>query len=222
MAVVSIGMVWRTAPIYRLTKTTATIANRIPVTFVIVTSSPRATIPMKAATTKYIAPRVETTVVDPIEKPRYIEMRPIPVNNPATPARAPPLGLIASDASEPTANPRARSPATIYDIAAAVLGSMDSDAALPTIIQIPQVTIVIEPNKTAESTSGNAIGEHTLSPIKNAFISKARFQFFAGEASQRETCNIPNGGWTVPREAVRRNGPRRLEAWLDHDRRHDP
>lgn len=115
---------------------------------------------MIAATTKYMAPRVETTVVDPWENPTYIEMRPVPVNNPAMPASSPPLIVTASDASETTMNPSARSPATRYEIAAAVLGSMDSDAALPKTIQMPHVTIVIKPNTTVESISVNPIREY--------------------------------------------------------------
>jgi hypothetical protein len=52
----------------------------------------------------------------------YFEMGPIPVNDPATPARAPPLAVTATDASETTMNPRARSPAVRYEMAAEVLG----------------------------------------------------------------------------------------------------
>jgi hypothetical protein len=54
-----------------------------------------------------------------------------------------------------------------YEMAAAVLGSIDSDAALPKTVQIPQVTIVIEPNKTAEFISANSIREGFVSLLKN-------------------------------------------------------
>lgn len=138
-------------------------ANAIPVNLVIVTSSPRMTIPRTAATTKYMAPRVETSVVDAWENPMYIEMRPIPANNPAALASSPPLAVTAIDASETTIDPSARRPATRYVIAAAVLGSMDSDAPLPKIIQIPHDVIVIKPKKIPESIPINPISEFFVS-----------------------------------------------------------
>jgi hypothetical protein len=52
-------------PRYRATRTTPTTANAMPTTLVIVIASPSTPILMMAATTKYMAPSVETTVVDP-------------------------------------------------------------------------------------------------------------------------------------------------------------
>jgi hypothetical protein len=119
-----------------------------------------------AATTKYMAPRVETTVVDAWENPMYIEMRPIPANNPAALASSPPLAVTAIDASETMIDPSARRPAMRYVIAAAVLGSMDSDAPLPKSIQIPHDVIVIKPNRIPESISINSISDGFVSLFK--------------------------------------------------------
>jgi hypothetical protein len=41
---------------------------------------------------------------------------------------------------------------------------MNSDAALPNAIEIPHVTIVIEPSTAAESISATPIGERLVSP----------------------------------------------------------
>ena len=70
------------------------------------------------------------------------------------PASAPPRGVMTNEASDTITNPTARRVATRYDIAAAVFGSMDSEAAFPRTIQIPHENIVSEPNTTAESISG--------------------------------------------------------------------
>lgn len=47
-----------------------------------------------------IAPSVETSVLEPRERPAYIDTKPISANNPAKPASTPPRGVTASEAPE--------------------------------------------------------------------------------------------------------------------------
>ena len=97
-----------------------------------------------------MAPSPETTVVEPRERPRDIETKPIPANGPATAASIPPRGVTVSEAPDEKTNPTARAVATRYESAAAVSGSTESEAAFPTAIQTPHEAIVNDSNATAE------------------------------------------------------------------------